>query len=612
VIEPAKLTRIAAELATVAGVGEWYRRYSVSPDGATVAFQWRRGGDWQIYLVPTSGGEPRRMASIDDACFCPLFSPDGRFVYFARDIGGSECYDFYRYELATGVFENLLVETPEFAPLPDFELSPDGGRIALSSALGQSNAAAIMPAAPCPGGAGVEFLVDHYYNDETPVWSPDGRLLAYQAGTEWQNFATFVVDPATCEERVVGGDPGFLAGDPAWSPDGRALAFRGGTWDRTAVGIYDLGSGATSWVWRGDADAHGPVWSPDGRALVFLADAEGRSSLRHVDLGTGAETLLDIGPGTHYDPQFAPDGSALFVVHSAAEHPPDLYRTATADGSVMRLTDSLPSSVRDVSFVFSTSVRCTSRDLLTEVPALIARPAQPNGAGVVYIHGGPDWHHADEWDATLQSLVAAGLTVASPNYRGSTGYGRRWQLANRFQLGQGEALDCAATHDLLVAAGCDPERIAVTGGSHGGFLTMAMLTQFPDLWACGVAVVPYFNLIDDEADPESVREDVLWWDRENVCGPETDRAGLRHFSPVSHLERIRAPLLMFAGSLDPRCPPTQVELVGRRLRDLGRACEVILYPNEGHAITGDESRRDLELRRLDFILRHTGSRDRAT
>ena len=115
-----------------------------------------------------------------------------------------------------------------------------------------------------------------------------------------------------------------------------------------------------------------------------------------------------------------------------------------------------------------------------------------------------------------QALLDAGCLVVHPNYRGSDGYTRRWQLANRYLLGQGEAQDCAAAVDFLVEQGCDPGRIAVTGRSHGGYLTMQMLTQFPELWACGVAGVPFFDHIDAQVDP-AVRDDLRWWDIEN-CG----------------------------------------------------------------------------------------------
>jgi dipeptidyl aminopeptidase/acylaminoacyl peptidase len=239
------------------------------------------------------------------------------------------------------------------------------------------------------------------------------------------------------------------------------------------------------------------------------------------------------------------------------------------------------------------------------VPGLYCEPECRSGAGVVIIHGGPTWHHSNEWNPVRQALLDAGCLVVHPNYRGSDGYTRRWQLANRYLLGQGEAQDCAAAADFLVEQGCDPGRIAVTGRSHGGYLTMQMLTQFPALWACGVACVPFFDHIDAQVDP-AVRDDLRWWDIENCGDLEADRARLEYYSPINHLDRVAAPLLLLAAANDPRFPTRQLDTVVERVRAAGAPCEAVVYPDEGHEISGLEHRIDYERRTVEFILDHVG------
>ena len=208
------------------------------------------------------------------------------------------------------------------------------------------------------------------------------------------------------------------------------------------------------------------MWAPDGAALAFLVDVEGETGLLHIDLRDGAVTEYSIGPGNHYAPEFTPDGAALTCVLSRPDAPPDLYRVELDDGDVTALTDSLPEHLREVPFVSGGPVWFTSWDHLAEVPGILVEPDEPNGAAVVIVHGGPTWHHANEWDPLRQAFVAAGLTVLHPNYRGSDGYGRRWQLANRWLMGQGEVLDVAAAHEFLVRQGCDP----ATHRDHGAQL----------------------------------------------------------------------------------------------------------------------------------------------
>ena len=144
---------LIARLAAVPAVGQYARPYCLSPDGRLLAFQWYQGGDWQIFVKELPYGRARRVADLRDACSCPVFSPDGRFLYFARDDRGSERFDVYRYELATGRLENLLPDTPDFSPLPDFALSPDGTRIALLAAAGDGYAVSRHARRAMPGHA---------------------------------------------------------------------------------------------------------------------------------------------------------------------------------------------------------------------------------------------------------------------------------------------------------------------------------------------------------------------------------------------------------------------------------------------------------------------------
>ncbi len=600
-------------LATLPMVSDEYRPFAISPDGGTVAFTWYREGDWHVHLLDLSADdEPRLAADVGDATGCPLFSRDGRYLYFAVDDHGSERFDVYRLELASGAVENLLPDTPELSPLPDFDLSPDGAMLALAVDHGQSYAAALIAATPSPGAAGLRILAEHYFNDWTPRWSPDGRYVAWHTDTHGQDSSTVVHHVETATSTFIGGADEPLQATLAWagavwSPDGRRLVFHGGPYEHPGIGIYDVESATVTWAWAGDADAHGATWSPDGRALAFLVDEGVETTLWYIDLVSQEPRCLSSLPGNHYAPQFLPDGSAVLAVHSAFERPGELLHVPVdQDAPITQLTDGMPADLADGPFVSGSEVWFTSRDHLAQVPGLYCEPAEPNGAAVVMPHGGPTWHHSNEWDPLRQAFLAAGVATISPNFRGSDGYGRTWQLSNRFMMGYGDLWDTAAAHDFLVARGYDPKRIAVTGRSYGGFMTMACLTYYPDLWACGVAGVPFFDWIDAQKDP-AIRDDLVWWDRENNGDPDKDRDRFIDRSPFYHLERITAPVLILGGENDPRCPPTQIAEVVRQLTQRGVRCESHVYPGEGHGITSFENRRDYDKRTVEFILRHVGA-----
>ena len=122
----------------------------------------------------------------------------------------------------------------------------------------------------------------------------------------------------------------------------------------------------------------------------------------------------------------------------------------------------------------------------------------------------------------------------------------------------------------------------------------------------GVAGVPFFDFIFAQNDP-NVRDDLVWWDRENSGDLVKDRARLEYYSPINHLERIKAPLLMLAAALDPRCPPAQVDEVAERIRANGVECDWHIYPDEGHEISGLAHRIDYEKRTVDFIVERVGA-----
>ncbi len=124
------------------------------------------------------------------------------------------------------------------------------------------------------------------------------------------------------------------------------------------------------------------------------------------------------------------------------------------------------------------------------------RRVKKPGPAAILIHGGPDWFFEMTWYPLMAHMASRGWVVLVPNYRGSTGYGRAWQEASRFDFGGVDNDDVAAGAQFLLRNGlADPERIGITGRSHGGYLTMTCLTKYPDLWAAGSAVVPFHQLV---------------------------------------------------------------------------------------------------------------------
>jgi dipeptidyl aminopeptidase/acylaminoacyl peptidase len=233
----------------------------------------------------------------------------------------------------------------------------------------------------------------------------------------------------------------------------------------------------------------------------------------------------------------------------------------------------------------------------TPVPALLYRGE--GSCAVINIHGGPNWHVQFGWDPLTAHLASRGWSVLAPNYRGSTGYGRAWQIASRFDMGGVDTRDCAAGARYLLREKL-ADKIAVTGRSHGGYLTMTCLTQFPELWCGGSAVVPFLNWFKSH---EESREDLQHWNIENMGDLHENYERWYNASPYFFLDRINAPVQLICGAQDPRCPASESLDARDKLVELEKEVQLLLYEEEGHSFLKVENVIDAECKRVEFLLR---------
>jgi dipeptidyl aminopeptidase/acylaminoacyl peptidase len=296
----------------------------------------------------------------------------------------------------------------------------------------------------------------------------------------------------------------------------------------------------------------------------------------------------------------------MVFVFDNPRRPGDLWRLDLAVGEFCPLTHSLPDGLNPTAFVMPEHITYAAPDGQA-VPALLYLPGgrgrclAEKPPAVVVIHGGPSWLFQFLWYPIMTHLASRGWVVLAPNYRGSTGYGRAWQLANRFEMGRLDTQDVNAGAEYLVREGlADPQRIAVSGRSHGGYLTMSCLVTAPELWAGGSAVVPFLNWFTSHA---ASREDLKHWDIENMGHPSQYADLWRERSPFFFLDRIQAPVQLIGGANDPRCPPGEAVAAHEALLALGKDAELLLYPDEGHAFLKIENVIDHELRRAAFLAR---------
>jgi dipeptidyl aminopeptidase/acylaminoacyl peptidase len=366
------------------------------------------------------------------------------------------------------------------------------------------------------------------------------------------------------------------------------------------VGVYVMENGKIEWMTEGDGDKVSPRWSPDGKRLVYLHSQEEATWLEILGLDDGSIITFSVGTGVHYPPRFSPEGDSVLCIYDDPKRPCDVWSLDLHAGTSRQITHSLPSELDSAPFSAPEVIRYPGMDG-TAIPALLFKPVDSGQflPTVVVIHGGPSWLFQLTWYPLMQHMVSRGWVVLAPNYRGSTGYGREWQIANHYEQGNLDTQDVAAGAQFLIENGlADPQRIAVTGRSHGGYLTMSCLTRFPELWSAGSAIVPFLNWFTSHANS---RQDLQHWDIETMGDPNEYHDLWYERSPFFFLDRVSAPVQLICGENDPRCPASESIQAKDKLLELGKQVDFKLYEGEGHGFLKIENVIDAEVRRVEFL-----------
>jgi dipeptidyl aminopeptidase/acylaminoacyl peptidase len=572
--------------------------FDIAPDGSHIAFSWNKSGDWQLYELDLASGAFRPITKSAGANFSPKYSPDGSLLAYVVDFNGGENFHLFILDLATGK-ECDLTPDIEYALQPNLSWSLDGTEIAyLADKSGHFDTYILNIK---NGTSRLVFANGHPCWDV--LWSPDGQWLVTEVEMHGQDYGLFLIpiDGSQPREISQSGKP-LNAKQPSWSPDSMKLVFSSDAQGFYDIATYDIARETVSWLTEGVAEDLFPAYSPNGKNMVFVRS---RGIVTWLELrGTNRPfKRIEAGDGIHTHPVFTPDGKWVVFVFDSPSQPPDLWSLDLSSGKCHQLTYSLPAEFAEVNFEEPHEIRYTGMDGVS-VPALLSVPrgVKTPVPAVVLIHGGPTYHYQSMWHPLTAHLVSRGWIVLSPNYRGSTGYGRAWQTANLMDIGGVDTRDCAAGAYFLISTGyADPEKIAVTGKSHGGYLTMSCLTQFPDLWAVGSAVVPFLNFFTGH---ENSRPDLQHWDIENMGDPHENFDLWHERSPYFFLDRVKAPVQFICGENDPRCPPSESESARDRLLDLGREVDFIMYEDEGHGFLKISNIVSSELRRVAFLAKH--------
>jgi dipeptidyl aminopeptidase/acylaminoacyl peptidase len=605
-VEPKSLTIEKLYMTRQIGRATW------SPDGKSIAFISNMSGRNNLWLVPAASGWPLQLTVSDQRQTAPAWSPDGKWIAYQSDYDGDELWDIFLVSPKTGRVLNLT-STREIAET-DPTWSPDGRYLAYL--VKPKNSAASEIDVYDTLMREVKHVTTNTAQDKrnsNPIWSKDGKYIVYsQEQAKGTDSNIFIADVASKTSTLLtphNGEQLYFASDI--SPDGKRVLFTSNAENAYEnAGLLDIATQKISWLTRDKWEIHAGEFSPDGTRVTFTANLDGDENIYLHDPATGKSTPLPIPKGVN-TPEgghsaFSKDGSRLLYNHNGPTAPGDLWVYTLASGKSHPVTHSLVAGVRSPDLVEPYLVHYPSRDRKWTISAFLYVPFNMarNGqnAAIVYIHGGPASQSMNSFNRFVQFAVNQGYMVLAPNYRGSTGYGKEFQQANLFDMGGGDLQDILAGVDWIKQTGhLDPKKIAVMGGSYGGYLSMMAVTKAPEVWAAGVPIVPFVNWFTEIENEDPVLQQS---DLATMGDPVKNKALYEERSPINFIDQIKAPLLLLAGGHDPRCPKSETQQVVDAIKKRGGTVDSKIYENEGHGFARVENQIDAYQRVADFLLAH--------
>ena len=365
-----------------------------------------------------------------------------------------------------------------------------------------------------------------------------------------------------------------------------------------------------------DWDIETMALSPDRNQLAYTINVEGASQLKVYNLTT-SETktapLPDVAPGVvaqwDWFVTFSPFSRHLIFSFTTTIRTANIYTWSLDSNRVYEITRSSHGGVPEASFAIPELIRYPSFDKRL-IPAWIYKP-QADGDRpwpvVVYVHGGPEAQFTPYFNFLIQYFAANGYAVLAPNVRGSTGYGKAYSHLDDVKKRMDSVADLAhAAYWLKEQPGIDGDKLVAYGGSYGGFMVLAALTHYPDLWAAGVNIVGISNLVTFLENTSLYRRA----HREAEYGSlEKDRQFLESIAPINHLDKIAAPLMVVHSANDPRVPLGEAEQLVEALKARDIPVEFLVIEDEGHSIVKYKNKKIVYPAIVAFLEKYVAGQD---
>jgi dipeptidyl aminopeptidase/acylaminoacyl peptidase len=605
---------------------------TLSADGKRLAYLTNVSGTSQIWMIDLSNGVPKQMTNYDDNIGFVEWSPAGNGIVFGKARGGDENTQFF-WMASDGSTTQELTNNPKVRH--NFgEISVDGTKIYYSSNKRDKNFFDVYSMEVATGKEELVFQQDG--SNSVAAVSKDGsKLIVSRSGTELSlDNNLYLIDAKTKKETLLTAHEGSAQFGDVHFLSNKEIVF--GTNDKREflnLMRMDLTTRQINPLDNSAWDLDASEISGDGKMFAYTINRDGFSELYVVPLGAFSSKMNDAtvlgsnkqsvrlpAQGIVGGLEFSKDGNTLAFTFNSAKYNSDIWLYDLRSKQLTQTTKSSRSDIPQDSFVEPQLIKFKSFDG-REISAWFYVPklSQVKFADenkkysaklekgdlkaslpvIISVHGGPEGQERPGFNPLYQYYLSRGYGVLATNVRGSTGYGKTFSHLDDVEKREDSVKDLAAAAEWLkTSGGADPKRIAVMGGSYGGYMTLAAITLYPDLWAAAVNTVGIANWESFLKNTSGYRRR----QREVEYGMlDKDIDFLRRISPLAKVDKIKTPLFVIHGKNDPRVPYTEAEQIVASLKKRGAKVEYKLFDDEGHGISKLKNRLELYPLVADFL-----------
>jgi dipeptidyl aminopeptidase/acylaminoacyl peptidase len=583
---------------------------SFGPDGEQLSFLMNTTGTHQVWTLDGPEAWPDRRTFYDEQVSFASFSPERRELVFGMDEGGNERTQFYRLDPDSGEITDLTRHPEKKHQWGGW--SHDGEQFAFTSNRRDERVFDVYVQDRDAVGEAATLVAesDGWYS--AVGWSPsDDRILLHEMHSNYDHDV-HVLDLDSGERRHLTPETEETRyASLSWAPDGESVYVTtdaaADTLELARLDLADLSLETV--VSGGDWNVDGVSIDHDTGRVVYARNVDGYTELTTGELdeagGIDEFGAVDLPQSVSGGVSFDPDAERFAVTATSSTLNTNVFVVDVQSGETTRWTRASTAGIPPETFVEPELVHYPTFDG-REIPAFFSLPETDTGSGetpvIVDIHGGPESQRRPSFTGVKQYFLSRGYAYFEPNVRGSTGYGKEYTRLDDVRNRMDSVADVKAGVEWLHDhPAVDPDRIVAYGGSYGGFMVLASLTEYPELWAAGVDVVGIANFV-------TFLENTGEWRREHreaeYGSLDEDREFLESISPTNNIEKIQAPLFVLHGENDPRVPVEEAHQIVEQARAQGVPVRELVFEDEGHGFSKLENRKEAYSAIAEFLDEH--------